>query len=389
MSTTKNYFSSPFRLGIVGGGQLGKMLLQETRRMDIGTKVLDPSPEAPCRIGCNEFTIGSLQDYETVYQFGKDCDIITIEIENVNTDALKALQAEGKNVYPQPEIIELIKNKINQKNFYRENLIPTAEYIAFDKLEGLKQAMAEGRLNFPFVWKQATGGFDGRGVAVIRKESDLETLPAEAPCLAESLVPFDKEIAVVVARSAGGECRSFPTVEMDFHPEANLVEFVFSPGKLKQEVSDAAQKLARDVAEKLGVVGILAVEMFLTKEGILLINEVAPRVHNSGHLSIEGNISSQFEQHVRAVLGLPLGDPETVQPAVMVNLVGEEGHTGPVYYQGIEEIMSMSGVYVHLYGKAETRPFRKMGHVTIIDPDLEAARAKAKIVKDKIKVISI
>lgn len=389
MSTAKNYFSSKFRLGIVGGGQLGKMILQETRRLDIGTRVLDPSDKAPCRIGCNEFTVGSLKDYDTVYQFGQDCDVITIEIENVNTEALKQLQSEGKKVFPQPEIIELIKNKISQKDFYRKNLIPTADYIAFENLSELKVAMQEERLHFPFVWKQATGGFDGRGVAMVRSAEDLNNLPESAPCLAESLVPFEKEIAVVVARSASGETRSFPTVEMDFHPEANLVEFVFSPGKLSSEVSDAAQKLALQVAEKLGVVGILAVEMFLTKEGILLINEVAPRVHNSGHLSIEGNITSQFEQHVRAVLGLPLGFTDTVQAAVMVNLVGEEGFEGPVHYQGIEEIMAMSGVYVHLYGKAETRSFRKMGHVTIIDPDLEKARAKAKLVKEKIKVISL
>ncbi len=389
MSTSKDYFSTDFRLGIVGGGQLGKMLLQETRRLDIGTKVLDPSAQAPCRMGCNEFTVGSLQDFDSLYQFGKDCDVITIEIENVNTEALKKLQSEGKKVFPQPELIELIKDKIKQKDFYRKNLIPTADYIAFENLAELKAAQAEKRLDFPFVWKQATGGFDGRGVAMIRKAEDLDKLPSEAPCLAESLIPFEKEIAVVVARSATGECRSFPTVEMDFHPEANLVEFVFSPGKLEEEVSEAAQKLAREVAERLGVVGILAVEMFLTKEGILLINEVAPRVHNSGHLSIEGNISSQFEQHVRAVLGLPLGHTDTIQPAVMVNLVGEEAYQGPVHYQGIEEIMAMSGVYVHLYGKAETRPFRKMGHVTIIDPDLEKARAKAKVVKDKIKVISL
>ncbi len=385
--STKNYYSSNFRLGIVGGGQLGKMLLQETRRLDIGTSVLDPSPLAPCRLGSNEFTIGSLKDYDTVYNFGKDCDVITIEIENVSVEALKQLEAEGKAVYPQPDIIGLIQSKIRQKNFYKENFIPTADFIAFENLNELKEAILSKQVPFPFVWKQSTGGFDGRGVAMIRKEEDLLNLPDE-PCLAESLVPFEKELAVVVARSASGECRSFPTVEMDFHPEANLVEFVFSPGKVEESISQKAQELAQMVAEKLGIVGILAVEMFLTKEGFILINEVAPRVHNSGHLSIEGNLSSQFEQHLRAILDLPLGATDTIQPAVMVNLVGEEGHTGPVLYEGIEEIMALSGVYVHLYGKAETRPFRKMGHVTIIDPNLEAARAKARIVKEKIKVIS-
>lgn len=385
--STKNYYSSDFRLGIVGGGQLGKMLLQETRRLDIGTSVLDPSPVAPCRIGCNEFTVGALTDFDTVYSFGQNCDVLTIEIENVSVDALQKLESEGKKVYPQPEVIRLIQSKIRQKNFYRENGIPSAAFMAFESKADLMIAVNNTEVSFPFVWKQSTGGFDGRGVSMIRQAADLNDLP-DAPCLAESLVPFEKELAVVVARSASGESRSFPTVEMDFHPEANLVEFVFSPGKVAQDISDKAQAIALQVAEKLGIVGILAVEMFLTTSGEILINEVAPRVHNSGHLSIEGNLSSQFEQHLRAILNLPLGSTDTVQPAVMVNLVGEENYSGPVVYQGIEEIMALPGVYVHLYGKAETRPFRKMGHVTIIDPDLEAARAKARIVKEKIKVIS-
>ncbi|MCR9154191.1 MAG: 5-(carboxyamino)imidazole ribonucleotide synthase [Bacteroidetes bacterium] len=385
---TKNYFSSDFKLGIVGGGQLGKMLLQETRRLDIATAVLDPSETAPSRIASNSFSQGSLTDFDTVYNFGKACDLITIEIENVSVEALKKLESEGKKVFPQPALIELIQNKISQKNFYQEHAIPTADFQAFENLNQLKTALNEGQWTLPFVWKQSKGGFDGRGVAMIRKAEDLNDLP-DVPCLAEMLIPFEKELAVVVARSESGECKSFPTVEMDFHPEANLVEYVFSPGKVEAAISAKAQELALMVAQKLNIVGILAVEMFLSKDGRLLINEVAPRVHNSGHLSIEGNISSQFEQHLRAILNLPLGNTETIQPAVMVNLVGEEGHTGPVVYEGIEDILALSGVYVHLYGKAETRPFRKMGHVTIIDPDLEKARAKARIVKEKIKVISV
>lgn len=385
---TKNYFSSDFKLGIVGGGQLGKMLLQETRRLDIATAVLDPSETAPSRIASNSFSQGSLTDFDTVYNFGKACDLITIEIENVSVEALKKLESEGTKVFPQPALIELIQSKISQKNFYQEHAIPTADFQAFENLSQLKTALNEGQWTLPFVWKQSKGGFDGRGVAMIRKAEDLNSLP-DVPCLAEMLIPFEKELAVVVARSESGECKSFPTVEMDFHPEANLVEYVFSPGKLDSAISAQAQELALMVAQKLNIVGILAVEMFLSKDGRLLINEVAPRVHNSGHLSIEGNISSQFEQHLRAILNLPLGNTETIQPAVMVNLVGEEGHNGPVLYEGIEDILALSGVYVHLYGKAETRPFRKMGHVTIIDPDLEKARAKARIVKEKIKVISV
>ena len=383
-----NYYSSEFRLGIVGGGQLGKMLLTETQRLDISTKILDPAANAPSRIGSKEFEQGSLQDYDTVYNFGKNCDVITIEIENVNTEALAQLEKEGKKVFPQSALIDLIKNKITQKEFYQAQGIPTAAFKTFATKAELIKACEEFTLTYPFVWKVATGGFDGRGVSVIRSLEDLNDLP-DAPCLSEDLVPFEKEIAVIVARSEKGEVKAFPTVEMDFHPTANLVEFVFSPGNLKPEISDAAQILAKQIAEKLGLVGILAVEMFLTQSGELLINEVAPRVHNSGHLSIEGNICSQFEQHLRAILNLPLGDTQTIQPAVMVNLVGEENYSGPVKYQGIEKLMAMSGVYVHLYGKAETRPFRKMGHVTIIAPNLEEARSKAKIVKETIKVISI
>lgn len=386
--SNKNYYSSNFKLGIVGGGQLGKMLLSETQKLDIHTKILDPASNAPSIVGSKEFSQGSLQDFDTVYNFGQDCDVITIEIENVNTKALAELEKEGKKVFPQAAIIDLIKNKITQKEFYQKEGIPTSPFQKFANKAELISACESFTLHYPFVWKVATGGFDGRGVSIIRTKKDLEELP-DAACLAEDLIPFEKEIAVIVARSEKGEVKAFPTVEMDFHPTANLVEFVFSPGILSPEISAAAQSLAKNIAEKLGLVGILAVEMFLSKDGALLINEVAPRVHNSGHLSIEGNICSQFEQHLRAILDLPLGDTGTIQPAVMVNLVGEENYTGPVKYEGIEELMAMSGVYIHLYGKAETRPFRKMGHVTIIAPSLEEARAKAKVVKETIKVISI
>jgi 5-(carboxyamino)imidazole ribonucleotide synthase len=383
-----NYFSSNFKLGVVGGGQLGKMLLAETRKLDIKTKVLDPSEQAPCRIGCNEFIQGNLQDFDTVYQFGKDCDVVTIEIENINTEALQKLSDEGVKVYPQPQVVELIKSKIKQKDFYRNNYIPTAEHLSFDGKAALLAAYQEERLPLPFVWKIDTGGFDGRGVQVVRTEEDLSALP-EAACLAEKLVDFKTEIAVVVARSEKGEVQAFPTVEMDFHPTANLVEYVFSPGLLSAEIAEKARELACYIAEKLEIVGVLAVEMFETKTGQLLINEVAPRVHNSGHLSIEGNLSSQFEQHLRAILNLPLAPTDTLRPSVMVNLVGEEGYTGPVHYKNIAEVMAEPGVYIHLYGKAETRPFRKMGHVTITAESLEEARERAKKVKELIKVVSI
>jgi 5-(carboxyamino)imidazole ribonucleotide synthase len=381
------YFSSSFSLGIVGGGQLGKMLLQETRRLDITTRVLDPSAQAPCRIATNHFTQGSLTDYQSVKDFGQNCDVITIEIENVNTAALADLQKSGKKVYPQPAIIELIKSKIAQKKFYQKEEVPTAPFKTFVSKRELLAALENKSLSLPLVWKIDTGGFDGRGVSIVRKANQLNDLP-DAPCLVENLIPFEKELAVVVARSASGQVKSYPVVEMDFHPTANLVEYVFSPSLLPLAKQQEARQLAENLVENLGLVGILAVEFFYTPQGQLLVNEVAPRVHNSGHLTIEGHLTSQFDQHLRAILGLPLGDTGSIQPAVMINLVGEQGHEGPVKYEGIKDIMALPGVYVHLYGKAQTRPFRKMGHVTILAPTLEEARAKAKKVKRQIKVIS-
>ncbi len=387
MAQRKDYFSSDFKLGILGGGQLGKMILTETRRYDIQTKVMDPSPLAPCRFGSNTFVEGDLNDEQKVLEFGADCDVLTIEIEGVNTKALKQLRDKGVKVFPKPETLELIKDKREQKSFYENNHIPTSSFIRFENKEEMFELIAKNKLEIPFVWKAATGGYDGRGVQIVRSKEDLENLPSQ-PGLIEDLVDFEKELAIIVARSENGESKSFPLVEMDFHPVANQVEFVFSPSLISQEIKDKASRLVEDLVEKLDHVGLLAVEMFLTKTGDILINEVAPRVHNSGHLSIEGNTTSQFEQHLRAVLDLPLGDTAVVKPSVMINLTGEEGYSGPVFYEGLETIMAVSGVYVHLYGKAETRPFRKMGHITVTANTLEEARTIAKKVKDTIKVIS-
>lgn len=387
MPDEKNYFSSKFKLGILGGGQLGKMLLTETRRYDIHTKVMDPSATAPGRVGSNEFVQGDFNNKEEVLAFAKDCDLLTIEIENISTEALAQLEGEGKTVYPRPATLDIIKNKCLQKEFYRRNKIPTSPFFSFKNHAEMEEKLAECGMPPPFVWKAATGGYDGRGVIVIQKPSDLETIP-DTEGLIEEKIAFDSEIAVVTARSASGEVKSFPVVEMEFHPTANQVEFVFSPSEIEHSLQLQATQLAELLVEKLNHVGLLAVEMFVTQNGDLLVNEVAPRVHNSGHLSIEGNITSQFNQHLRAILDLPLGSTEIIKPAVMVNLTGEEGHEGPVRYEGIEELMKMPGVYVHLYGKAETRPFRKMGHVTITDDTLDGARDVAKRVKDIIKVIS-
>ena len=382
-----HYFSSNFTLGILGGGQLGKMLLTETRKFDITTKVLDPSADAPCRIACNTFVQGALTDFDTVYRFGKEVDVLTIEIENVNVDALKKLQSEGVKVYPTPQTIELIQNKATQKQFYANHNIPTAPFHRFESLTNLQQAVANEQITLPFVWKSARFGYDGNGVKIVRQLPDLSLLP-EGECIAENLVPFAKELAVIVARNVSGEATTYPVVEMEFHPEANQVEYVLCPARISEEIAQKARAIAVQVAQAFQVVGLLAVELFLTAEGEVLVNEVAPRPHNSGHYSIEAAYTNQFEQHLRAILDLPLGNTDSKVAGVMVNLVGAEGYQGDVIYENIEQILAMQGVTPHIYGKRETRPFRKMGHVTIVNKDIEKARAIAEKVKQTIKVIA-
>ena len=382
-----HYFSSDFTLGILGGGQLGKMLLTETRKFDITTKVLDPSPDAPCRIACNTFVQGNLTDFNTVYNFGKDVEVLTIEIENVNVEALEKLQTEGIKVYPSPQTIKNIQNKATQKQFYATHGIPTAPFQVFQNTESLKKAINEQQLTLPFVWKSARFGYDGNGVKIVRQLTDLNLLPNDQ-CIAESLVPFKKELAVIVARNAKGQVRTYPVVEMEFHPEANQVEYVLCPARIEEAVAQKARTIAIQVAQAFEVVGLLAVELFQTENDEILVNEVAPRPHNSGHYSIEAAYTNQFEQHLRAILNLPLGSTESKVAGVMVNLVGAEGYQGKVVYENIEQIMAMEGVTPHIYGKKETRPFRKMGHVTIVNPNINKARQIAEQVKNTIRVIA-
>ena len=382
-----HYFSSDFTLGILGGGQLGKMLLTETRKFDITTKVLDPSPDAPCRIACNTFVQGNLTDFNTVYNFGKDVEVLTIEIENVNVEALEKLQTEGVKVYPSPQTIKNIQNKATQKQFYATHGIPTAPFQVFQNTESLKKAINEQQLSLPFVWKSARFGYDGNGVKIVRQLTDLNLLPNDQ-CIAESLVPFKKELAVIVARNAKGQVRTYPVVEMEFHPEANQVEYVLCPARIEEAVAQKARTIAIQVAQAFEVVGLLAVELFQTENDEILVNEVAPRPHNSGHYSIEAAYTNQFEQHLRAILNLPLGSTESKVAGVMVNLVGAEGYQGKVVYENIEQIMAMEGVTPHIYGKKETRPFRKMGHVTIVNPNINKARQIAEQVKNTIRIIA-
>ncbi len=382
-----HFFSSNFKLGILGGGQLGKMLLYETRKWDIQTKVLDASNEAPCKIACNEFVLGSLLDFDTVYNFGKDVDVLTIEIENVNVDALEKLEHEGVKVYPPTKTLRTIQNKATQKLFYTDNDIPTSPFMRFAYTSEIEDSVSNGGLQFPFVWKSAQFGYDGQGVKVVREIEDLKGLP-NVECIAEEMVDFKNELAVIVVRNTNGEVKTYPVVEMEFHPEANQVEYVICPARIEDSIAQKAVDVALKVSEHLEHVGLLAVELFQTKENEILVNEVAPRPHNSGHYSIEASYTNQFEQHIRAILGLPLGKTDSKVAGVMVNLVGAEGHTGVVSYQNIDSILQMEGVTPHIYGKKQTRPFRKMGHVTIVDEDMGRARKVAQQVKETIKVIS-
>jgi 5-(carboxyamino)imidazole ribonucleotide synthase len=382
-----SFFSTHKTLGILGGGQLGKMLLYTTRKWDIKTHVLDPSEVAPSKIACDYFEVGDFKDYQTVYEFGKKVDVLTFEIEHVNLDALKQLEKEGVEVYPSAATLEVIQNKSTQKDFYRANNIPTAPHQNFNTLEELKTAVQNHSLDLPFVWKSALMGYDGNGVSVVRNQEQLDALP-DVACLAEDLIPFTHELAVIVCRNPSGDVVAYPTVEMEFHPEANQVEYVLCPTRLGEDITKKAQAIALQVSESFKHVGLLAVEFFLKETGAILVNEVAPRPHNSGHITIETSYTDQFEQHIRAILDLPLGNTKNKVSGVMVNLVGAENHTGSVYYEQMNTILAMPGVIPHIYGKKDTRPFRKMGHVTIINENLEVARKIAEDVKKTIQVIS-
>jgi 5-(carboxyamino)imidazole ribonucleotide synthase len=376
-------FNQNIQVGVLGGGQLGRMLIQSAINFNLDIHILDPDPEAPCNEVTNYFSQGSLLDYDTVYQWGQSMDLITIEIENVNVDALKALQQEGKKVYPQPEVIALIQDKRLQKQFYSEHNIPTAAFVLVENKEEVQK-----HLDFlPAVNKLGREGYDGRGVQKIGSPAEADKA-FDKPGLLEKFVDFEKEISVIVARNASGETRTFPVVELVFHPVHNLVEYLFAPADISPVLAKKAEDIAVVVIKKLDMIGLLAVEMFINKEGEVLVNEVAPRTHNSGHQTIEANWTSQFEQHLRAILDLPLGATDAKLPSAMVNLLGEAGYHGEAKYVGMDEVLAIPGVAVHLYGKKLTKPFRKMGHITIIDSSPERLKEKARLVKETLKVIA-
>ncbi len=378
----KTWYGSEYKIGVLGGGQLGRMLIQAANSLDIQLHMLDPDPKAPCAQIAHSFSNGSLLDYNTVFEFGQNKDLITVEIENVNTDALKDLEQKGVKVFPQPHILELIRDKGLQKQFYLDHQIPTAPFIFWEptSLEVIP-------FDFPVVHKLRTGGYDGKGVNIIQDQQALENSFKDASII-EACIPFEKELSVIVARNENGQTNCFPLVECEFNPEANLVEFLFSPAEVQADIETKAQAIAIEIIEKLGMVGLLAVEFFLTKDGQLLVNEIAPRPHNSGHHTIEICQTSQFEQHLRAILNLPLGNTELIQAGAMINLIGAKNHEGPVFYAGLENVLSIAGVHPHLYAKATTKPFRKMGHITITGSNMQDVRNKAQLVKQSIQVLS-
>ncbi|MEY5133917.1 MAG: hypothetical protein RLZZ198_1921 [Bacteroidota bacterium] len=375
-------FSMNKKIGLLGGGQLGRMLIQEAIDLDIEIHCLENDINAPCAKIAHGFTKGSITDKQTVLDFGSAFDLITVEIENVSIEALYELEALGKKVYPHPRVLELIRDKGLQKEFYKTHQIPTADFQLITDSNELKAPM-----EFPFVQKMRVGGYDGKGVKIIRSQLDWDKR-FTAPSVIEAMIPFEKELSVIVARNEAGEVKTFDAVECEFNAEANLVEFQFSPAAISKEIEAKAQEIAKDVISRLNMVGLLAVEFFLTKAGELLVNEIAPRPHNSGHHTIECCYTSQFAQHLRSILNLPLGDTGLIIPGAMLNILGSTGHEGPAVYEGLEDVLSLSGVYVHLYGKSHTKAFRKMGHVTLLGKDLQEIKAKVEVVKNKVKCVS-
>ena len=376
----KNWNSKEFKIGVLGGGQLGRMLIQEAINLNLHIHIMDPDQNAPCASIAQTFTCAALTDFDAVIEFGKDKNLITVEIENVNIEALEALEKNGVQVYPQPHVLKIIKDKGTQKQFYKTNDIPTSPFELIQSANELTKAS----IKFPVVQKLRTGGYDGRGVQILKDGQSS----FDAPSIIENLIDFEKEISIIVARNDKGQVSTFPSVECEFNPEAHLVEFLFSPAEISHEIEKKAKEIASDVIEKLDMVGILAVEMFLTKSGDLLVNEIAPRPHNSGHHTIECCETSQFAQHLRAILGLPLGSTALIQPGAMINLLGEKGHTGTAIYEGLSELLNHTHVFPHLYGKEQTKPLRKMGHITITGNSIEEVKETAEKIKDLIHIVA-
>ena len=375
-------YSNP-RLSIVGGGQLGKMLAQEAKKMGFYVAVLNPTPDSPAAQVADHQVVAGFYDRDKIKELVISSDFSTFEIEHIDVAILKELQEQGHIIHPSPQTLEIIQDKAKQKEFLQKNNIPTAPW------RYVKKNLKDEALDFglPAVQKACRGGYDGRGVFVIHNERDFENA-LKAESFLEEFIEVEKELAVIAARDVRGDIRCFPVTEMTFDPEANICDMCIAPARIGKDVEQEALKIAGKCLECLEGVGVFGIEMFLAKDGRVLVNEIAPRPHNSGHFTIEACVTSQFEQHLRAVSGLPLGSSDLLTPAVMVNLLGSEGFEGEPYYIGVDEILSIPGASLHIYGKKSTKPFRKMGHVTVIDNSVEAALQKAKTIKETLKVIA-
>jgi 5-(carboxyamino)imidazole ribonucleotide synthase len=369
------------KVGILGGGQLGRMLLQAAANYVVETYIMENDPNCPAAHLCHHFTLGNITDFEAVYQFGKGLDALTIEIESVNVDALEKLEQEGVKIYPKPSAIRTIKNKITQKQFYQQHQIPSSEFIITENLAEL-----EKHTDFlPAVHKIGQGGYDGKGVTVIDSAGDI-TKGFDAPAVLEKKVAIKKEIALIVAMNDAGETILYPPAEMVFDPVWNLLDYQISPAILPEKTLWRAEAIAAKVVKELQSPGLFAIELFVDANDEVLVNETAPRVHNSGHHSIEANYSSQYDMLWRIILGYPLGNPDPVLPSAIVNILGADGYSGEARYEGLEEVLAMDNVFVHLYGKTHTKPGRKMGHVTIMHKDYQDLTYKANKIKHLLKV---
>ena len=372
------------KIGILGGGQLGRMLLQAAANYPVETFLMENDSEAPAAHLCHHFTKGNITDYDDVYRFGKNLDAITIEIENVNADALEKLESEGVKIYPCVQTLKIIQNKIAQKEFYRQHQIPTSEFIITEKIDDIKSNASF----LPCVHKLASGGYDGKGVQIINTIEDAEK-GFDAPAVLEKKIRIKQEISIIVAVSNNKETTLYPPVDMVFDNDLNLLSYQISPADIPEKVLWKAEAIALNVVKKSNSPGIFAVEMFSDAEDNVFVNEIAPRVHNSGHHTIEGNYSSQFDMLWRIMLDYPLGNTEPILSSALVNLVGEEGHKGEVKYEGLDKVLAMDNVFVHIYGKKETKPGRKMGHVTILSNEKQELLHKANQIRYALRVCGL
>ena len=369
------------KAGILGGGQLGRMLLQAAANYTVETYVLENDPHCPAAHLCHHFIQGDITNFDDVYAFGKKVDVLTIEIENVNIEALEKLESEGVKVIPKPSAIKIIKNKIKQKGFYQVNEIPTSDFV----VTHTKESLPHHHAFLPAVHKLGEGGYDGKGVQIIRTKEDFDK-GFDAPSVLEKMVAIDKELAMIVAIAQDGSATLYPPAEMIFDPVLNLLDYQISPAILPEKVSWKAEAIALKLVKAFNSPGLFAVELFVTKDEEVFVNETAPRVHNSGHHSIEANYSSQYDMLWRIMLNYPLGNPDAILPSAIVNILGAEGHSGEAVYTNLNEVLSMDNVFVHLYGKKQTKPGRKMGHVTIMHSDYQDLRYKANKIKHTLKV---